>query len=529
MMMQSALIAMLYSCLYMAMRFLYLPEHGANWLYRTIARPALMSAILTCLGLGYLLGASASFGDAFIVTGVIGSIAYLGMAYWEVWPDGRASGGSDNHRRGAKIVDTDDLVKLCQREPGHAFLGEARIPIRVEPFHFLLAGATGSGKTQAFLQLAGSARQRKQTAIVADVGGEFAKRFFTPEQDIILNPQDERGLDWSPLAEMRSEMDADRIAKSMIPDADGSAAEWQHYAQTLVAAVLQRMYETGHGTNAEIVRLLTVSSTSELSELVAGLPAQALFDSGAARMLSSIRAIVATYIKPLAWCNPDAGEQAFSIRQHIEEEKAGWIFLTARDDQLAALKPLIAAQVDIAISALLTLEPSDARRVWFLLDEFASFGRIQGIEPLLTKGRKFGGVGVLGLQSISQVQQAYGKENSQTLLSCLGTWLTLRAQDAATADYMSRYIGDEEVRRVTVSTGHSDNGSSTNYNEQIATQRAIMPAELSSLPDRCGVLNIVGAYPAGAICVPVSPLTAQQPAFVQRQRRGTVAATEAAA
>lgn len=524
--MQTEIITTIFASIWIVMRTFYYPQRGSDLLYCAIARPSLMAALIWPLAGGTF--GNGDFFSALIFAYAVGSCLYLALTYFGIWYTSQPSGGQD-HRRGANIIDHKELAKLTTSEPGHAHLGQARIPARVEPLHFLLAGATGSGKTQAFLQLAGSARERGHAAIVADVGGEFTKRFYQPARgDVILNPADARGPDWSPLAEMRSEMDADRIAKSMIPDSEGSGSEWQHYSQTLLAAVLQRLYQTGGGTNREIVRLCTIASTSELSSLVAGLPAQALFDEGASRMLSSIRAIVSTYVKPLAWCNPEAGEDAFSVRRHVEEERKGWIFMTAREDQLASLRPLIAAQVDVAISSLLTLEPSDTRRLWFLLDEFASFNRIQGIEPLLTKGRKFGGVGVLGLQSISQVREVYGDRNAQTLLSCLGTWLTLRAQDAETAEYMSKYIGDEEVRRVTVSTGHSDSGTSTNYNEQIATQRAIMPAELSSLPDRVGILNIVGAYPAGAVEVPVSSITPSAPAFVQRERRPLAIEPEAA-
>lgn len=503
----------------------YHSKRGADWLYRTTARPALCggSLFLALEIAGIQPMSDETFIARITLIWVVGGILYLALRYFNIWPD--ESGGDQSHRRGARVVGTKELVKMASREACHARLGEVPIPERVEPYHFLLAGATGAGKTQAFLQLTDSARQRGHASIIADVGGEFAKRYYQPERgDVLLNPHDARGLDWSPLAEMRGEWDADSLSKSMIPDKDGDN-EWQHYSQTLLAAVLQRLFESGTGTNGDIVRFCTVATNKELEGLVRGLPAQALFDEGASRMLASIRGIVATYLKPLAWCNPAAGESAFSIRRHIQDEARGWVFLTVREDQLASLKPLIAAQVDIAINALLTMPPSDTRRVWFFLDEFASFGRIQGIEPLLTKARKYGGIGVLGMQSIAQLQDksAYGQQKSQTLLSCLGTWLTLRAQDAATAEYMSKYIGDEEVRRVNVSTGHGDSGTTKNFSEQIATQRAIMPADLQGLADRVGVLNVVGAMPAGWVTIPVSTRTQMTDSFVERQRRSSAA------
>ena len=166
-------------------------------------------------------------------------------------------------------------------------------------------------------------------------------------------------------------------------------------------------------------------------------------------------------------------------------------------------KSLVAAQIDIAISALLSAQDDENRRVWFLLDEFASWGKIESIDGLLTKARKKGGIGVLGLQSISQIREAYGKEGAQTLLANLGNWLTLRAGDAETSDFMSKNIGDEQVKRTNEARDKEDKKSTS---QQVANQRSVMPAELQNLPDLEGILNIAGPLPSGWVTVPVSDL-----------------------
>ena len=116
---------------------------------------------------------------------------------------------------------------------------------------------------------------------------------------------------------------------------------------------------------------------------------------------------------------------------------------------------------------------------------------------MLTKARKKGGCAVLGLQNVSQARENYGKERSQTLLSSCGTWLTLRSTDGDTAEFLSRNIGDEDIRRVINSS--SDQGSSTS--EQFSKQRVILPSELQKLPDLEGVLNIAGPLPAGWVSI----------------------------
>ena len=455
-----------------------------------------------------------------ITTGT-GAGAFGGLILFFAWVV-FVSGKRDFHERGARLESARDVAAQARRQDCRATLGQVPIPARIEPYHFLLSGGTGSGKSQAFFQLMAGSRARGHRAVVVDVGGEFLKRFWKPG-DTILNPMDARSAAWSPLSEMREVWDADKISKSIVPDAPGNDAQWSHFSQVLISAVLRRLHEAGGGNNAELLRLLN-SGGDELADLVEGLPAASLFDPGASRMLASVRGIVGTYLAPYSYLPAAAGEDAFSVRKWVEQEGDSWLFLTVRDDQLATLKPLISAWIDIAISALLALDPSADRRVWFLLDEFASLGRIQSIEPLLTKARKQGGVGVLGLQAVPQFVEAYGPNTAKTLLSCLGTWLVLRAPDPETAEYMSKYFGDEEVRRLTTSSTSQTDGwirgeVARNRSEQITNRRIVMASDLQSLPDLEGFLSLVGDFPSCRVAVPVSRLSPDKAeAFISRTR-----------
>lgn len=342
---------------------------------------------------------------------------------------------------------------------------------------------------------------------------------FSRTADVILNPFDERGAGWSPFAEMRGVWDAERLAKSIIPDGRESGDDWNLYAQQLFSGVLERLWSKGNATNGELVRILTIAESSELRELVAGLPAQRMFEAGNEKFLASVLSIIGSYAKPLAWLDPTAGQDSFSIRNWIENETRGWIFLTYRDDQLASLRPLIAGWVDVVASAILTLPENRERRVWLALDEFASLGRIQSIEPFLTKARKSGGCALLGLQSISQLHDTYGPKKAQTLLSCLGTWLVLRQSDPETAEAMSLFLGDREVLRQTESGSKGGDGSG-NWSEQVTKTRLIMPSELQRLAPRHGFLSLLGPYPVCPVEMPIPDKRLEAaPAFLLHDHR----------
>lgn len=494
--------------IYAAHRFAWQPARA--WLERRGIELTIGRFLLFLLSVGIFV---------FLMVGDMTGAAPVGLLVvifvaWGIWKNKVSK--RDGHERGGMIVAAGALEKLSKTADPQAeiFVGAVGVPRSWECRHYLFAGSTGSGKSQAFYQIAEVARRRNDGGVVADVNAEMLSRFFNAERgDVILNPLDKRSENWSPLSEVRGQWDAERISKSIIPPGEGSSAEWNHYGQVLLSAVIAKVWSE-NGKNFDLTNLLLMSSNEDLAEALAGTQAAQLFAPGAERMLSSIRAITATYCQPLSYLSPTVGRDGFSVTKFIQREasdkRGAWLFFPVRDDFFKSFRSLIAAQVDIAISALLSAEDDESRRVWFCLDEFATWGRISSISDLLTKARKKGGVGVLGLQSISQIRETYGREGAQTLLANLGNWLTLRAGDAETADFMSKNIGDEQIRRLNESK-NADGQKSTS--EQIAVQRVILPAELQNLPDLAGILNIAGPLPAGWVTIPVSNLQRKTEGF----------------
>lgn len=382
-------------------------------------------------------------------------------------------------------------------EKGQIEFGGVPIPSALEPLHFLIAGSTGTGKSQAINGLLDTLRARGDRVIAVDAGGEAMSRWWL-ENDTILSPLDKRSVAWSPFAEMDSPADADRISKSMIPDAEGGDREWQLYSQGLVSAVLERLWASGAPTNAALVHALTTAKSDEIEALVSDLPAQTLFDVGAAKMLSSVRGIIGSYLPPYRFLPSSAGKDAWSIRRWVAGGD-GWLWLPYRDDQRSAVAPLVTAWIGEVVSALLSLPPSHTRRVWLLLDEAAALGRIQGLALGLTQGRKYGLRAVLGLQSVAQLRQSYGRDGAQVLLSCASSSLVLRSCDAETADQMSRLLGEHQIKR-----DHSSYGpAGSSIAEHISIERVVLASEIQHLPDLTGYLALAGDYPIARVTIPI--------------------------
>lgn len=420
-----------------------------------------------------------------------------GPSEFQTWKDPDAS---QAHMRGTEIHDVRPGMKKNKDLALNIHLGGVPIDYNNECEHFLISGKTGSGKTQAINSILRSVRERGQVAIIADPAGGYFQR-FAQKGEFLLNPFDDRTSNWSPFLEIEADYDCQRIARAAIPDGSGDGKEWHFYAQTLLAEVLKKQWELQNHSIKELLRLIMSAPAKDLATLLENTPAATLTQKGNEKMLSNTRAISATYLNVWSYLE-DIG--SFSIRQYVRsaaaQEHDRWLYLTYRDAQMAMLRTLVATWLEIAIVEGLSLSESPDRRLFFIMDELDSLGKVSSLRAGLTKLRKYGGVCVNGLQTIAQLRDTYGKEEAQTLLSCMSTKLLLAAGDAETAEYFSKEIGDRQINRSKVSTGRNEKdfggfgegGSNTTNSTETVIERAVLASEISNLPNLTGFLKPVG-------------------------------------
>lgn len=408
--------------------------------------------------------------------------------------DGEALGQAIKDKARANGVDLDTLIEL----------GGVPISYQNEPQHFLIAGRTGAGKTQAINAMLRMVRKRGQSAIIADPAGGYLGRFYEPG-DIVLNPFDGRNAAWSPFAEIEADYDCQRIAKAAIPDAHGDSQEWHFYAQSLLGETMLVMHNRKDRRVKELLRYVMAADTKELGELLAGTSAAILTARGNEKMLSNTRAIMSLYLSAWQYL-PDSGN--FSVREWVRnsDTRHGWLYLTYRDDQMAMLKNLVSCWLELAIVEGLSMPESDQRRLWYVMDELDSLGKISSLRAGLTKLRKYGGVCVSGLQTIAQLRTTYGREEAQTLLSCMSTKLILAAGDSETARYCEDELGQQETEREETSTGNSTRigeigSANQNTSKRQEKRAAVMYSQIQGLPDLHGYLKLIG-LPTARIVLP---------------------------
>ncbi len=419
------------------------------------------------------------------------------------------------HERGAVIAIAKAVAAMTKKRcAGNVLnIGGVPIPNDAEPFHLLIAGSTGSGKSVAIKGILDTIRERGETAIIVDSGGEFVDRYWDGMTDYLLNPFDARCTAWSPTAELAGLWDAEALARSIVPDGTGEAKEWNGYAQTFLGAVLKALYEQNNLSLSTLMRAVQVAPISELATLLAGSPAASQLDSE--KMFGSIRTIAANYLTCFSYLPNESA--TFSVRKFVQEHKGGFLFLTYRDDQLDSLRNLMSFVLDVASRSILSLTPDPNRRIWLIIDEFASIGKVQSIESVATKARKNGGVLLIGLQSVSQLQDRYGEKQAQSILSCLSTWLVLRCSDADTAEYMSKYLGEQQIRQTIGNASSGDSGQSNSMNTTVQNRRVVLASEIQALPDCNGYLRVTGGYPiCGVLLSFPKQVASATRAFIER-------------
>ena len=384
--------------------------------------------------------------------------------------------------RGVEMINADNLEKLTHERNVHQlkFCGVS-VPSKVKNLHYFVTGSTGSGKSVLIASFLDSIKNSGRIVCV-DPNGSYLKNFYK-NGDIILNPFDARGMGWSIFNEIKSRFDVEQFAVSMIPKSPDTQHEsFNAMARVLVSETMLKIWEEmddDTDANAELFYWLNTAPTEDLFKFLDGTPAQSLF--GAAETYGSIKSVLTQYIKPHKYLS----DGDFSIREFLENPKAGNIWITWRQDQLAALKPLISCWVDVICASLLSMPDNDGSRppIYLVLDEIDSLDKLNYIVEALTKGRKPGLIAFGGAQSLAQLDKTYGEKEALTLRNSFSNNAVcqIASGDTYSAEQYSRIFGQHEVLRHKDNFALGTSGGRGSRQLEKETEYIIMPSQINSL------------------------------------------------
>lgn len=387
------------------------------------------------------------------------------------------------------------------------------IPHREEGRHTLLVGRTGCGKSTLLRSICYQIAARGDHAIVYDPDGSFVARFYQPERgDIILNPFDARSARWNLFDDVRSAADADRLASFIVPK-PANAVEgniWHDQARAVVAAIIDGLRRQGRATIDHLDRALRSATVAELRALVVGTAAARAFEPNAEKATASVLFTMgeaAKIVSLLAEIPEDASSFSFD-RFHASlaatDASRPWIFISAPKRSFSAARPIIAAWLDCAASAILERSTDAPARAWFIIDELPSLPKVSSLLVLLPEGRKYGAAAIIAFQSISQLRETYGQHGASTIVGQTATQLIMQAGDPETAKWGQDLFGsaEVEVRRASETLDTGDLVDKGTLSTQRETKPLVLDSQIMSLGMGEGYMRLSG-FPVARVRVGV--------------------------
>lgn len=401
--------------------------------------------------------------------------------------------------RGDEIADIKTVKKLIHRSKKISDISIAGLPMPgdFEVRHVFVHGTIGSGKSVLIRQLLDQIRGRGDRAIIYDKGCDYIRTYYREGKDIILNSLDERTASWHLWNECRDFADFDSMAAALMPmPAGNSDPFWINAARTIFAASARQMQKQKDRSIIQLLKTLLTADLKTMSHFLRGTEAEILVSEKIEKTAISIKSVLVTCLKSLKYVK-DEGE-SFSIRNWVMDDKASnWLFVSSLADRHETLKPLITLWLDIAINALMSLTPSQDRRIWIILDELPTLNKLPYLINALAEARKFGGCLVAGVQSIAQLRDIYGFNGAEGISGlCNSKWF-FRSPSFDTAQWVSRELGHAEVEEVREGISYSESAmrSGISIAKQQANRQVVSPSEIMRLKDLEAYVRLPGGFP----------------------------------
>lgn len=426
------------------------------------------------------------------------------------WLRNRGSIQSESIKlRGDEIAEWKDVKNEILRDNNASDLMLGGLPLtkNFETRHLLIHGTTGSGKSVCIRELLDQIRARGDRAIIYDKGCSYVSQYFREGIDVILNPLDSRTAPWHLWDECRDAADYESLAAALMPLPHGSNDPfWINAARTIFSAAARQMESNPKRSAQLLLKALLTADLETMGKFLKGTEAETLVSEKIEKTAISIKSVLTTYMKSLQYVVDK--ENAFSIRKWIQDDtNKNWLFVSSVSDKHEALKPLISMWLDIAANALMSLTPSNTRRIWMIFDELPSLQRLPYLPEAFAESRKFGGCLVAGMQSISQLKNIYGNYAAEAISNLCNTRIFFRDPSFETAQWASRELGESETEEVKENISYSESSmrSGISLSNQRYQKQIISPSEIMHLNDLEAFVRIQGNYPVTKIKLMYKP------------------------
>lgn len=386
---------------------------------------------------------------------------------------------SDKQIKGGKIYNSLEARKILYstNRASNFIIGKMPLIKDSETKHFLVTGSTGSGKTNLIHNMLSQVKAKNQPAIILDQTGEMIAKYYDASRgDIIFNPFDLRSKNWDFWADCKEKTDLERFTNILFgfnrkKHNYSSDVFWEKSAEVVFTSCVEYLKDNG---NNSLNALYSLTSSASLKQLAAKLDK---YD--AKRYLSpnnevtgnSILSVLATTVRPLSYLSEDINTEKFSLKEYFQQIKIGsrgWLFLATKPSNRELTMVLNACLLELAFVNLMEIGIDQDRKMWFVMDELASLGKLPSLSTIMAEGRKYGACILAGLQSLNQIYSNYGQYDGSTIFGQFGTMFFFHNKEALIGKMISEICGTETMTKQQKNTSFGANSyrDGQSYTEQ---------------------------------------------------------------
>jgi type IV secretory pathway TraG/TraD family ATPase VirD4 len=405
--------------------------------------------------------------------------------------------------------------------------GEDQIHPKDGTKHFLVVGASGSGKTLLIKRLYWSLFQNPQRlaqkglrAVIYDPKQEIVSLFGEPSLRSrlrILHPFDTRSYCWDLAKDIDSPIVARQMATILIPESAASGANpfFDNAVRDLLTGVMLVFMNCTKGntwTLRDVILamlyepylryLLSYVTTNEGELLPITARLLSSYLEGDPKTTANIRGTINSHLsiyEPIAavWQQAWDTGRRLSLTEWVETDQ---ILILGNDEAARSSLDAINQAMFKRLTEILLSQPETHSKTgegytWIILDEVREAGKLDGLSRLMTKSRSKGVCVVLGFQDIDGLRSVYGAEIANEITGQCQNIAILQVSNPTTAEWASQLFGKTLMQDQGISANFNTGGEQTRgISYSLSERGTVFTGELIFMPKTNEQNGLTGYY-----------------------------------
>jgi len=395
--------------------------------------------------------------------------------------------------------------------------------------HILVVGGSGTGKSSCIAIPTLFSWQNR--ALVIDVKGELYERTKKRRQKIkVYNPSDHETFGYNPFhvldgARVQSQ-EAEAISQALLPISKELKDDfWIKSARDLMSGAILHYYNIGFSFTDTMTAVLTMKIRELVQEIRASDTKEChsfvnSFVDMEEKTLIGIYRELSNHIRVFDSDSDVKNSLSKDSEKCItlDDLEFNDVYIIIEQYQLESWKGLLTLIISQYLRHFAKRPDKTGEPILFLLDEFPSLGKMEGIVPALRTLRSKNITISLFIQSLADLEEIYGKPTQRVIRDNCRYLAILNALDTETQEDFSKLVGTYEKMKETNTRTYNWVGLSggTSHSRTTEEKPRIKAADFSTLDE------IVLISPFGFFRVQKSPWFAPYRATIDRMRDSTV-------